>query len=128
MEVAGVVLGGIPLVLYALDNYHRAWNPAKDYWQWGSTISTIRMNIFLQKQQLDTTLSNLGLHGPTRIELEERLRQQYPDKFEMFMQIIDAMEENVANLMEMLDIDAKGKVSPTAHDVLASTQFKFFHV
>lgn len=128
MEVAGVVLGGIPLVLYALDNYHRAWNPAKDYWQWGSTISTIRMNIFLQKQQLDTTLSNLGLHDPTRIELEERLRQQYPDKFEMFMQIIDAMEENVANLMEMLDIDAKGKVGPIAYDVLASTQFKFFHV
>lgn len=111
MEVAGVVLGGIPLVLYALDNYHRAWNPAKDILQWGSTISTIQMNIFLQKQQLDTTLSNLGLHDPTRIELEERLRQHYPDKFEMFMQIIDAMEDNVANLMEMLDIDAKGKVS-----------------
>ena len=110
MEVAGVVLGGIPLVLYALDNYHRAWNPAKDYWQWGSTITTIRMNVFVQKQQLDTTLSNLNLHDPTRTELEDMLKQQYPDKFHMFMQIIDEMERQVANLMEMLDIDAKGKV------------------
>ncbi|KAF2803358.1 uncharacterized protein BDZ99DRAFT_526716 [Mytilinidion resinicola] len=31
MEVAGVVLGGIPLILFALENYRKALNPAKDY-------------------------------------------------------------------------------------------------
>ncbi|ORY12686.1 hypothetical protein BCR34DRAFT_287246 [Clohesyomyces aquaticus] len=109
MEVVGVVLSGIPLVLHALDNYQKAWNPAKDYWRWGNTIATIRMNIFLQKQQLDTTLTSLGLYNPTTIELKNMLMSQYPDKHDMFMQIIQEMERNVAHVLDMLEVDAKGK-------------------
>ena len=105
MEVAGVLLGGVPLVLWALDNYMKAWNPAKDYWRWGSTIATIRMNIFLQQQQLDVTFSNLGLPpNATKSEVESILQRQYPSKHAAFMEIIGEMERIVNQLMKSLDI------------------------
>ncbi len=112
MEVAGLVLGGIPLVLYALDNYHRCLNPAKDYWKYDSTLKIIRMNVFIQQEQLKVTLRNcVGLEKPSQKELQERLLQLYPRaKCQEFLNIILHMEHIVQKLMDTLEIDSMGKV------------------
>jgi hypothetical protein len=87
-------------------------DPAKDYWRYGSTLMTIKMNIFVQKEQLNVTLSNLGSHGATTLlEVEDLISKRYPAKYEMFMDIIRKMESILAEMMEKLDIDANGKVS-----------------
>ncbi|KAH7149896.1 hypothetical protein B0J13DRAFT_549043 [Dactylonectria estremocensis] len=110
MEVAGVVLGGIPLLLYALDNYKRCLEPGKDYWRYASTLCAIRSHVFVQQEQLDVTLRNIGLVKPTRTELEQHLRELYPkSKCSEFLSIVDNMEKTVGHMMEKLDIDADGK-------------------
>ncbi|KAI1497399.1 hypothetical protein F5X99DRAFT_24443 [Biscogniauxia marginata] len=110
MEVAGVVLGGIPIALYVLDNYKRCLDPARDYWRYKSTITTIRMNVFIQQEQLNIALRSIGLTKPSLQELQEHLRDLYPQKSE-FLSIIDRMEEVVAKLIEKLDVESTGKAS-----------------
>ncbi|KAI0858308.1 hypothetical protein F4860DRAFT_527275 [Xylaria cubensis] len=110
MEVAGLVLGGIPLLLYAFDNYKRCLEPGKNYWRYRSTLSTIRSYMFVQQEQLDVTLRNIGLVKPTRVELEQHLNQLYSkSKCAEFIAIIDNMEATVCKTMDKLDIDMKGK-------------------
>jgi len=110
MEAIGVVLGGLPLALYAIDNYHRCLQLGTDYWRFDSTIRLIRNHVFIQQEQLHMTLRSIGLVNPTRDELEEHLRQLYPEKYDTFMDVIRHMEEILAKLMDKLDIDGQGKV------------------
>ena len=111
MEAAGVVLGAIPLALYALDNYHRCLELTKDYLRFEATIKLIRRHIFVQQEQLHITLRSIGLVNPTATELEEHLQQLYPDKCVAFVDIIQHMESLLNKLMNKLDIDSHGKVS-----------------
>lgn len=111
MEVAGVVLGALPLTLYAIDNYHKCLQLTTDYLRFESTIKLMRGHIFVQQEQLHMTLRSIGLVNPTPPELEEHLRQLYPDKYERFLDIIKHMESILTKLMDKLDIDPRGKVS-----------------
>jgi hypothetical protein len=111
MEVAaGLVLGAVPLILYALDNYGRAWKPAKDFYNWKDVIPEINRDIFLQKVQLSATLANLDLKDPTMDEVEMALREQCPDKCEQFMDVLKQMDNLVNEVMRDLGLDEKGQV------------------
>jgi hypothetical protein len=111
METASFVLGAIPIILYAFDNYERCMGQIKDYWKYQSTLQTIRMHIFIQGEQLKVTLSGIGLVNPTRQELEDHLLEIYPKfKCDEFMGIIDRMESLLARMVANLDIDSSGKV------------------
>jgi hypothetical protein len=111
METAGLVLGAIPLVLYACDNYERCLGQVKDYWKYQSTLQTIRTHVFIQGEQLNVTLSGIGLTRPTRQELEDHLSEIYAKaKCDEFMAIIDRMEALLARMMVSLDVDSSGKV------------------
>jgi hypothetical protein len=105
--VLGLVLGGIPLVLWALGKYH---DPVKDCWHHGPTLSTLRDNIFVQQEQLNITLTNIGLYRPSPHELEQHLRSTYPHKHKEFMSIIGHMDGVIKKLLNNLDIDVNGKV------------------
>ncbi|KAI1123241.1 hypothetical protein F5Y10DRAFT_252238 [Nemania abortiva] len=110
MEVAGLVLGGIPLLLYAFDNYKRYLEPGQSYWRYNSTLSTIRSHMFVQQEQLDVTLRNIGLVNPSRLELEQHLSELYPkSKCAELIAVIDNMEATVRKTMDKLDIDIQGK-------------------
>jgi hypothetical protein len=111
LGVAGVVLSAVPLVLYALDNYQRAWDPFKDQWRWREAIGTIRNEIFLQKQQLDTTLGNLDLRDPTMGDVQAALEIRFPSTCNEFMEIIGNMDRLINQVAKDLYPDAKGPVS-----------------
>jgi hypothetical protein len=111
MEVAGVVLGAVPLILYALDNYERAWDPVKQTWRWKETVRTIRNQIFLQKEQLDTTLKTLGLADATMTDVEYALQIHHPLQCKHFMQIIHQMDSLINDISKSLFPDAEGPVS-----------------
>lgn len=102
MEVTGIVLGGIPLILWALENYRMALNPAKDYWRYDSTLSTIKMNIFVQQEQLNVTLYNIGLQGASLTKIKRHLRMQSREKCDAFLNILGHMDKIVQNFMDSL--------------------------
>ena len=117
MEAAGVVLGAVPLILYALDNYQKAWDPVKDIWHWSETIGTIRIQIFLQKQQLQTTLRALDLEltdHTTMDEIEAALQTNHPSQWEQFIGIIRQMDTLINQVAKDLYPDAQGPVSPVS--------------
>lgn len=111
MEVAGIVLGAIPIIISAIDNYHRCLEATADAWRFESTIRLIRSHIFVQQQQLQITFRSLDLTNPTDYELEEVLRDRFPTQCDAFLDIIRRMESLLAKLMDKLDIDAQGRVS-----------------
>lgn len=111
METASFVLSSIPIILYAFDNYERCSGQFKDYWKYQTTLQTIRTHVFIQGEQLNVTLSGIGLSNPSRRELEECLLESYPKpKCDEFMAIIDRIETLMASMMANLDIDGSGKV------------------
>jgi hypothetical protein len=106
-EIAGVVLGGIPIVLLALEKYH---DRVKSYWKYEGVLSTLRNNIFVQQQQLRITLSLIGLNQPSVAELQECLKEKYPNQHKEFMSIIGHMDQIIKGLLDKLEIDMNGKV------------------
>ena len=105
--IAGLVLGGIPIALWALEKYH---DPVKSYWKYDMTLSTLRDNIFVQQQQLHITLRLIGLNQPTINELRECLEEKYPNHYREFLSIIKHMDEITKDLLDKLEIDIDGRV------------------
>ncbi|KAF2015913.1 hypothetical protein BU24DRAFT_422224 [Aaosphaeria arxii CBS 175.79] len=111
METAGVVLGAVPLILFALENYGKVWDPLKQAWRWEETVLTMKNDIFLQKQQLDTTLEALGLVHPTMSEVELALQMFHPLQCEQFMHTISEMDDLINTISNNLYPDADGPPS-----------------
>jgi hypothetical protein len=76
-KIAAIVLGGIVLVLWALERYHEK---VETYWQYKTAASALRNNIFVQQQQLRTTLGLIRLGHPGFNELRECLEEKYPSQ------------------------------------------------
>jgi hypothetical protein len=106
-EITGLVLGGIPLVLWALEQYHE---PVKSYYKYDMTLSTLRNNIFVQQQQLHITLGLIGLDKPNITELRECIEEKYPSQRTEFLSIIGHMDKITKGLLDKLEIDMNGKV------------------
>jgi hypothetical protein len=110
MEVAGVVLGAVPIVLYALDNYKRALGPATRFWRWKDTIQDIVDNVTLHQEHLNTTLRNMGLQNPTMAQVEAVLQVRRPEKCHYFMSILRSMDSLMNELLDSLEVDLGGQV------------------
>ena len=107
-EVAGLVLGGIPLAIWALEKYAEPFEAFHDY---HTSIETFRANLILQNLHLQTTLSNIGLGSkPSIDELRECFETKFPSISRELMVIVQRMDDVTAGLMKNLDIDVNGKV------------------
>jgi hypothetical protein len=105
--IAGLVLGGILIVIWALEKYH---DPVKSFWKYDDTLSTLRDNLFVQKEQLAVTMKNIGLYEPTAQEFEEFVTRKFPNQRAEYISIMKHMDDIVKDLMDKLDIDIHGKV------------------
>jgi hypothetical protein len=107
-EVAGLVLGGIPLAIWALEKYAE---PFESFHHYHISIETFRTNLILQNRHLQTTLSNIGLGSePSIDELRECFETKFPGISRELMFIVQSMDKVTAGLMKNLDIDVNGKV------------------
>ncbi|SPO04608.1 uncharacterized protein DNG_07293 [Cephalotrichum gorgonifer] len=106
-EIAGLVLGGIPLIIWALDRYAE---PFEAFHHYRTSIETLRTDLVLQNRQLQTTLSNIGLDNePTIDELRECFATKFPSISRELESIIQRMGTAIYVLMKKLNIDADGK-------------------
>ena len=106
-ELAGLVVGGIPLAIWALEKYAE---PFEAFHRYRTSIDTLRTDLILQKKQLQTTLSNVGLRDdPSTEELRQCFETKYPDICHELMFIIERMGEVTEALLKTLDLDTRGK-------------------
>ncbi|KAJ4146173.1 hypothetical protein NW754_001637 [Fusarium falciforme] len=105
-EVAGLVLGGIPIAIWALEKYAEPFETHQNYYV---AIQTLRADLTMQKSQLEITLRNIGLENPSVDELQECLSAKFPSIHQDLAVIIKAMDERTSKLLRDLDIDVNGK-------------------
>ncbi|KAF2126776.1 hypothetical protein P153DRAFT_424745 [Dothidotthia symphoricarpi CBS 119687] len=76
-EIGGLVLGGIPIVIWVLEKYRE---PFETFHRYHDTISTFRANLVLQNRHLRKSLASLGLDdNPSIDELRECFDNNFPD-------------------------------------------------
>ncbi|KAI9811044.1 MAG: hypothetical protein M1832_001074 [Thelocarpon impressellum] len=116
-EVVGLVFGGIPLVIHALDHYDDCAKLLKSYWRYGSTLKQLKANLSLQNMQLRLTFQNLGIPDATLnwTDLERHLQSVYPKEYEDIMTVVAEMENTIRKLLDKLDLDMQGKPRWTGH-------------
>lgn len=104
-EVAGLVLGGIPLAIWALEKYAEPYEAFHNY---RMSIETFRTNLILQNRQLQTTLSNIGLGiKPSNEELRVCFETKFSSISRELIFIINRMDDVTVGLMKNLDIEDK---------------------
>jgi hypothetical protein len=107
-EVAGLVLGGIPLAIWALEKYIE---PLEDYHRYHRSIESFRADLIVQNRHLQTTFCSIGLdREPSMEELRECFETKFSSISRELMSIVQRMDDVTAGLMKNLDIDVNGKV------------------
>lgn len=106
-EIAGLVLGGLPIAIWALEKYVE---PLQAFHNYRTSIETFRTNLILQNRQLQTTLCNLGLDEPSREELRKCFDTKFSSISHELIFIVQRMDDVTAGLLKSLDIDVNGKV------------------
>ncbi|RYP17413.1 hypothetical protein DL765_004543 [Monosporascus sp. GIB2] len=102
-EVIGLVLGGIPVAIWALEKYSE---PFEAFHKYRTSIETFRANLVIQNRHLQTTFFNVGLgKSPSSEELRECFETKFPDISRELMFIVQRMDEVIAELIKNLDID-----------------------
>ncbi|KAH7092282.1 hypothetical protein FB567DRAFT_567300 [Paraphoma chrysanthemicola] len=124
LEVAGVVLGSLPLVISALEHYANGIQTAKRYWRYKSELRSLILQIDTERGIFINTLEQL-LQGIVRIEhmkeflscpggkvwqdaegqLKERLRSSY----EIYFGNVKGMARSLERMREKLALDPDGK-------------------
>lgn len=109
-EIAGLVLGTLPLVIWALEKYAE---PFEFYNKYRITIETQRDNLVMQNLQLRATLAEIGLSDEsTKEELVQCFQAKYPETCAHLLSIIQRMDNTIAELMRDLKIDIDAEVWP----------------
>jgi len=109
-EIAGLVLGGIPLIFLALEKYQQCLESGKNFYKYNATLLEIRDEIFVQQKQFSKTMELLGLYRPTYTELNKYLQDHFPEDNIQFARYIQRMELTIKHLMDKLEIDILNKV------------------
>ncbi|KAL1895592.1 hypothetical protein Sste5346_005061 [Sporothrix stenoceras] len=106
-EVAGLVLGGIPLVISAVELIAEPLESYKDYHM---NVLIFHSCLKIQKQKLEVTLSNIGLDRPTKDELRECINTKFPTIADEILYIYECIEKEMVKLMRKLGIDPHTKI------------------
>ncbi len=106
-ELAGLVLGGIPIAIWALEKYA---GPVETYHRYHDVIRTLQADLFLQTRQLQLTFANIGLEQPSEGELRTCLEAKFPEIANYLLFIVQRMEDITADLLKNLEIDINKKV------------------
>lgn len=110
-EAAGLVLGAIPLIFLALEKYEECLKFGRNYMHYTETLMSIRDEVFVQQKLVLGTMEMLGLHNPTYLELEDCLRDNFPESHTTVMRYIGRMATTIDQLMAKLEVDTRGEVS-----------------
>ncbi|GAW16185.1 hypothetical protein ANO14919_056080 [Xylariales sp. No.14919] len=106
-EIAGLVLGALPLVIWALDRHSEPFDSLNEN---RSTIDTFKARIKIQKLELETTLLNVGLNkNASKEEIQECFEAKFPQISRELLIIVRRMDDVAKELMKSLDVNTDDK-------------------
>lgn len=127
LEVAGVVLGSLPLVISALEHYAAGVATAKRYFRYKSELRSLVLQMNTERSIFINTMEQL-LTGIVRIEhmsefvsnigsavwkeqgIDELLRKRLGNAHDAYMGNVKGMESSLNTMMKKLALDPDGKV------------------
>lgn len=127
LEVAGVVLGALPLVIAALEQYTQGIHTAKRYWRYKPELRSLTVQIRTEHRIYVNTLEQL-LTGIVRMEhmsellsnpdgdtwrdvqLNNSMKERLSDAYDVYFDNVRAMSAALKKIMEELALDPDGKV------------------
>ncbi|KAF2999809.1 hypothetical protein E8E13_006509 [Curvularia kusanoi] len=130
MEVAGAVLGAVPIIIYALESYGKAVEVMNDAHKWLDTIEEIQDVVEVQTEMLRVTLRTLGVEWAPQtgipIEvIEMALKERKPLQWERFVRIIQRMDVMMTEMARDLCPDMKG---PERFGIAAALTWGFLYL
>jgi len=134
LEVAGVVLGSLPLVISALEHYANGVHTAKRYWRYKSELRTLILQINTERGIFINTLEQL-LSGLVRIEhmseflsnpggeswkdVDVQLKLRLRSAYEVYFGNVSGMARSLKRMREKLALDPdSGQVCRSAPSFL----------
>ncbi|KAI9695602.1 MAG: hypothetical protein M1820_008527 [Bogoriella megaspora] len=121
MEVAGVVIGIVPLIVNALKSYRTAYEKFKAFRNWAREISHVQKRFRIQRklfenesrlllrpflqceQQVDVMLDTHIETSESSTMLEQRLNRHLGCSYQCFQEIIEEILENIHDIENDLD-------------------------
>ncbi|KAI9769385.1 MAG: hypothetical protein M1840_004087 [Geoglossum simile] len=117
IEIAGAVLGGLPLIISALEHYNDGLQRIKDVWNFRVVLEDFTQDLRVQNAIYKATLAEFLQHTQSELEvsrllqdpsgqewsntgLEMSLRKQYGEHYELYCQRIAKMNSVVEDLRD----------------------------
>ncbi|KAI0548224.1 hypothetical protein F4679DRAFT_574331 [Xylaria curta] len=114
-ELAGLVLGALPLVIWVLEKYSEPFETLHKY---RVTIESFRDQLAIQNYQLEKTLSTLGLSkNASREELRKCFEIKFPQISHELFSIVRQMDDVIAELTKSLNVSIDEKPSTLSNGV-----------
>ncbi|KAF2658683.1 hypothetical protein K491DRAFT_676272 [Lophiostoma macrostomum CBS 122681] len=126
-EVAGVVLGSLPLIISAMEHYAEGIATAKRFWRYKSEMRSLILQINTERGIFINTLEQL-LTGIVRIEqmadflltpggemwremdVDAKLKDRLRSAYQVYLDNVRGMEVSLKKMMEKLALGEDGKV------------------
>ncbi|XPS80471.1 hypothetical protein M3J07_012448 [Ascochyta lentis] len=126
LEIAGVVLGALPLIISALEHYAEGINTTKRYWKYKAELRALILQIKTERGIFVNTLEQL-LTGIVRIEqmanfvasaggqlwqeahFDSKLRNRLKGSYEIYVENMKGIEMALRKMMKKLGLDPDGK-------------------
>ncbi|MBE3044225.1 hypothetical protein IMZ48_16975 [Candidatus Bathyarchaeota archaeon] len=122
LEVAGVVLGAIPIIICAMENYESSLDRARAFWKWQDELEKAIRELWIQHSSFEMTLRNLLKEVASPAEAQEMIQDfghwlwsstALSDAFEerlgaafgVYIHTIREMESYMMRLARNLDLD-----------------------
>jgi hypothetical protein len=127
LEIAGVVLGTLPLIISALEHYVAGVNTAKRFWRYKSELRSLILQIDTQGgiflntleqllggvvriENMDDFLSNPGGDAWQDASVDLKLRDRLRGAYKVYLDNVSGMRKSMERIMRKLALDAEGKV------------------
>ncbi|KAH7092033.1 hypothetical protein FB567DRAFT_420710, partial [Paraphoma chrysanthemicola] len=154
VEIAGLVLGALPLLIHALENYHASLDILKDWHTvqrayrhslrtlgiqkvlFEGNVERFLLPLVVDDDELRVLMANPAGKGWENPELEKRLQQRLPESYHLFIdtivninRIVEALKKElgVTNPSFQARVDKNGTVhkSSSRVDLLSRANFEF---
>jgi hypothetical protein len=128
LEVAGLVLGALPLVISALEHYANGVQTAKRFFRYKSELEVLSLRIRTERCMFINTLERL-LGGIVRIEhmsellsspggdawknaeVDSKLKDRLRNVYKIYLDNVQGMDRSLRSIMGKLALNSQGKVS-----------------